>query len=100
MNKGLTTRTIILIILGLLVLGIAGMLIFLGVGPFKEATSYDVCKAKLMTYCSVGGDWSKSGCEGAEFSGNTFCSGDCYKDYDCNTLGDEKEATINCCNLI
>lgn len=103
MKKGLATRTIVLILLGLIVLGIAGMLIFLGVGPFKEATSYDICKAKLMTFCTSGGNWAETGCAGKPFSGyKPFCTtGNCYEDGGCDDIPESvRDATINCCNYI
>jgi len=101
MSKGLTTRTIVLLILGLIVLGLAVMLIYLGVGPFKHTANYDICKAKLMAYCTGTGTWeADNGCAGVRFKGHKpFCSDEasCYKGQDCKDASDEY---INCCNYL
>ena len=100
MNKGLTTRTIILIILGLIVLGLATMLIFLGVGPFQKATSYEICRTRLIAYCAGTGTWeTDKGCAGVTFSGHkAFCGeGSCYKGESCSAVTDDSK--IHCCNV-
>lgn len=103
--KGLATRTIVLILVGLLVLGIVGMLIYLGVGPFKGTTNFNVCQSRLMAYCTGSGvaDWQDSGCNGATFKGHKpFCTGNCNKDlYDRGECGDaDSYSDINCCNFM
>jgi len=104
--KALATRTIVLILVGLLVLGIVGMLIYLGVGPFKDTSSYNICKTRLVAYCTGTGvaDWdADSGCSGESFKGHKpFCSGDCYKTQadqgNCGGITDE--STMHCCNYM
>ncbi len=49
--KGLAERTIVLIVIALLVLGIVSTLIYLGVGPFRESVNYNACKGQAMKYC-------------------------------------------------
>ncbi len=101
MSKGLTTRTIVLIILGLIVLGLAVMLIYLGVGPFKHTANYDICKAKLMAYCTGTGTWeADNGCAGVTFKGHKqFCTeGNCHKGENCDNVQDDTH--IHCCNYL
>jgi len=59
MSTGLATRTIVLIIIGLLVLGIIATLLFVGLGPFKIAVEYYQCKAKFERWCTTDGDYNE-----------------------------------------
>jgi hypothetical protein len=51
--KGLAERTIVLIIVALLVLGIVTALLFVGVPSFRNAVKINSCKGEILQACSM-----------------------------------------------
>lgn len=109
MSKGLSTRTIVLLITGLIVLGIIITLIFIGFGPFKNTSSFTICKTRLMIYCNAGGvDWAstENSCTKEMIGGYNFCkdAGTCLKGSATPCSDTDKQlnpgGTITCCNYM
>ena len=101
MSKGLETRTIVLLIIGLIILGIVFGILFLGTGPFSDAAKFGKCRGQLIAYCQGTADLSKDW-DGKPFGQyKPICStsggNNCYKDVACDESRVNEKA-INCCN--
>jgi hypothetical protein len=97
--KGLATRTIVLIILGLLVLSLVSALIFLGSGPFKKGVDFNACRARLISYCNGLSNEFSSDCAGKKFGDfDVFCD-DGASGCKINCDSDSSDDVITCCNV-
>ncbi len=101
MSKGLTTRTIVLLITGLIVLALVLVLIYITQRPTSDTIKFNVCKTKLASWCLTaqeGALWEDTDCAGKSFSGGTFCGGtECKPVGGCSEQGYDY---INCCNVL
>jgi hypothetical protein len=99
--KGMAQEQIIKIIVGLIVLGVIVTLLYIGIGPFREAVQFNSCKAILTEWCTVRGDFPgqlKDGCLGNFGGRGTFChSASACCGGDVNVCpGDPGGATVDC----
>lgn len=49
--KGLAERTIVLLLIALIILGVVVTLLYLGLGPFRDSVKYNACRARIEEYC-------------------------------------------------
>ena len=84
--KGLATRTIVLIVIGLIVLGVVISLLYIGLGPFREAVRFNSCKAMLAEWCTTQAsttnpdppDYFTKKCSGNFGGRGEFCTSNCF----------------------
>lgn len=102
MSKGLETRTIVLLIIGLIILGIVFGILFIGTGPFSDAAKFGKCRGQLIAYCQ--GTGNLKGCSGQEFGGykpicadaGNGCYSNEYNNNGCSGITDDNK--LHCCN--
>ncbi len=103
MSKGLETRTIVLLIVGLIILAVVFGILFLGTGPFSDAAKFGKCRGQLIAFCQGTGSFDNTDCAGQTFgSYKTFCRGDCskttYQSGSCPKTAGAGDTEVNCCN--
>ena len=100
-NKGLETRTIVLLVVGLIILALILSLVYLTRGHGDDAIRLGLCKGELQTWCVTSDDgdtWTNSDCAGKKIGDVTFCGEgkECHYD-NCDT---SPEGYVTCCNAI